>query len=747
MRKLLSYICLLALLSGCGARDEVPGTGEEGTEAWSFEFAKLGDIDTAGATCAFDGGFYLSGDMKGETTLWLCDAASGEFRQLTDYTPSAPMEGCDESRVSLLALCPSPDGGLLAAEYAAGSKDGEWLFESRLRIMDGNGAELGAIDLEAADSAAMAAMDAGVGASYSRNITDIGAGPGGEVLLVCGGAVLVLVDAAGQLLFCEAADTFIPAPVKLADGRCGFLANGIGGAALRVFDCERREFLDDILLPAGNQQFFPGGGDFDLSYISASCVYGLELGSGEGAQLASLVNCGVDQDRLLDMYTGSDGSVNCLLRDPDGGVELARLELRPASELPETTTLTLACMGLSQTLREDILEFNRSGGGVRIEVRDYAQYSEGLNDDAGLTVLNTEIISGDVPDIFVADGLPIAQYGARGLLCDLYELIDSDPELSRGDFFENVLDAFASDGKLYSLAPGFSVNSLVGSPDVLGPEMGWTLDELLDVLGAHPEAETPLGPGLTRDYTLRTVLSMTMDEYVDWQSGECRFDSEDFRALVEFCAGLPAGPAAQSGDFAEPFTSGEQLLADVSIGDFTNWRVYEALFGGKLVYKGWPSAERAGNVAEGAGDSRSTSAACEDIGAAWSFVRSRLLSDYFDGERARYYPLNREAYGKLEAEAMEAEYITDPETGEQVEKPKGGVSINGFRVGAYALTEAQAQALRGLIGSVKRSVSGDEAILDMVSEECSAYFSDARSLDEAQGLIQDRVSTYVNERS
>lgn len=128
-------------------------------------------------------------------------------------------------------------------------------------------------------------------------------------------------------------------------------------------------------------------------------------------------------------------------------------------------------------------------------------------------------------------------------------------------------------------------------------------------------------------------------------------------------------------------------------------------------------------------------------------MRSRLLSDYFDGERARYYPLNREAYGKLEAEAMEAEYVTDPETGEQVEKPKGGVSINGFRVDAYALTEAQAQALRGLIGSVKRSVSGDEAILDIVSEECSACFSDARSLDEAQGLIQDRVSTYVNEQS
>lgn len=97
-------------------------------------------------------------------------------------------------------------------------------------------------------------------------------------------------------------------------------------------------------------------------------------------------------------------------------------------------------MGLSQTLRQDILEFNRANSGVKIEVRDYEQYSESPGDGVGLTVLNTEIISGDVPDIFVADSLPIAQYGARGLLCDLYGLIDSDDELSRADFFENVLD-------------------------------------------------------------------------------------------------------------------------------------------------------------------------------------------------------------------------------------------------------------------------------------------------------------------
>ena len=751
MRKLSAYISILIaaalLLSGCGAvSDEPDQDARQGEMVWACEFFSEGAPSYAGAVSVCGEGFVFSSSSDDSPSLWLCDAESGEFRQLDSYGPPAPIEGAEDHGCVILALSPVQGGGFLVAEQVVGMRDGEMLTERCLRILDETGMALGSIDLTAADAAAAAALDAGSGAYYSRSITNIGAGTDGEVLLIYGGSVLVLVDASGQLLFCEAADTFIPAPARLADGRYGFLANGIGGVVLRVFDFERREFLDDILLPTGNTQFYPGGGDFDLSYISASCACGLDLETGEEVQLASLVNCGVNQDRLISMFTGSDGTVNCLLRGEGGTAELARIEQIPASEQSDVITLTLACMGLSQTLRQDILEFNRANSGVKIEVRDYEQYSESPGDGVGLTVLNTEIISGDVPDIFVADSLPIAQYGARGLLCDLYGLIDSDDELSRADFFENVLDAFAVDGKLYSIAPGFEVMSLVGNPGVLGPEMGWTLDELLAVLDAQPEAELPFGSGMSRDYMLRTALSMTMDEYVDWQSGECRFDGEEFRALVEFCAGLPARPTAQSADYAEPFTSGEQLLLDVRMGDFVHWRLYETLFGGELVYKGWPSSDRAGNVAAAVGDSLSISAACEDVDAAWSFVRRRLLSDYFDGERARYYPLNREAYGMFEAEAMEAEYVTDPETGEQEEVSQGGVSINGFGVDVYAMTETEAQALRELIGSVKRSINEDDVILDTVSDECSAYFSGARSLDETVAHIQDRVSTYVNEQ-
>ena len=41
---------------------------------------------------------------------------------------------------------------------------------------------------------------------------------------------------------------------------------------------------------------------------------------------------------------------------------------------------------------------------------DYSQFNTEDDYSAGVTKLNTEIISGNVPDIFVSDQLPIEQY-------------------------------------------------------------------------------------------------------------------------------------------------------------------------------------------------------------------------------------------------------------------------------------------------------------------------------------------------
>ena len=134
--------------------------------------------------------------------------------------------------------------------------------------------------------------------------------------------------------------------------------------------------------------------------------------------------------------------------------------------------------------------------------------------------------------------------------------------------------------------------------------------------------------------------------------------------------------------------------------------------------------------------------------AAWSFVRTLLLEESYDtdGDNIFGYPINRAAYAAAEANAMEKHYITDPETGEQVEEPVSSWSWDALDVEIYAMSEEEAEALRERIASGKYSFSYDDTIMNMSAEDSAAFFEGDKSASETASLIQDRVSTYVNEQ-
>ena len=60
---------------------------------------------------------------------------------------------------------------------------------------------------------------------------NIAPGPDGSILLVYGQRVLVVVDAQGQVLSCEAQEGWLDSPIILPDGRVGFRTNTMDGMA------------------------------------------------------------------------------------------------------------------------------------------------------------------------------------------------------------------------------------------------------------------------------------------------------------------------------------------------------------------------------------------------------------------------------------------------------------------------------------------------------------------------------------
>lgn len=81
-----------------------------------------------------------------------------------------------------------------------------------------------------------------------------------------------------------------------------------------------------------------------------------------------------------------------------------------------------------------------------IEIIDYGSYG---GDDYidGLNRLNTDIISGNMPDMLLLNGMPYESYARKGLFVDLYTMINKDK------LFPGLLSAMETDGRLYFVSP------------------------------------------------------------------------------------------------------------------------------------------------------------------------------------------------------------------------------------------------------------------------------------------------------
>lgn len=774
---LLVAALMAGLLAGCGSPEGEQATDAPGQEAtglvWTSEFTDLGSAAGYVSSVSFAGGkfYFNTSDYDEEAQrsvekLWCVDAAAGTMSELTGYAPPAAAQESEDSYSYINSVAAAENGDLLVSETVSmtvfelpegfsGTEEekyeyADYVSTDYLRLLDSTGAEKSIVDLTAAAEAVAQKLQGQEDMYGSSNyLSYMCAGPDGSALLMYNQRIAVLVDAQGQVQLCEDLQNWWDAPIVLPDGRPAFRGHEGDGSVLRPFNFETKSFDEDISLPYSAYQLYPSAGSYSFCYMDSSTLYGYDVATQTTTKLAMLINCDIDESTLRSAYMDENDEIICLLSDYSSDkTELARVKQVDAASLPQVTTLRLACNYISQDLRTQVLNFNRANKDVRIEVVDYSQFNTEDDYSAGVTKLNTEIISGNVPDIFVSDQLPIEQYGAKGLLYDLYTLIDADGELSRESFIPNILKAMESDGKLYSIASSFGIMSLVGNADVVGEEMGWTLQEMMDVINAHPEVQYVLDPGTTKAAILQTMLALNLNEYVDWATGECSFNSQDFIDMLDFLKMFPEEFTYDdpgTGPY-ELMSDGRQLLLQYDLRDFVDYQTCIVSTKGEAVFKGYPTAEGVGNVLSYADSPLCISTACKAPEEAWRFISSLLDEDSDEIEYFSGLPINARAYDAAEAEAMKKETYKDEETGEVKEWPRRTVGWGDFTVDIYAMTKEEAQALRELINSTDRSTAYDKNVMNIVSEELQSFFSGAKSAEDTARLIQDRVGIYVNEQ-
>jgi len=633
-------------------------------------------------------------------------------------------------------------------------ENGEWLDGGEqyfLRKLDPTGAEISQIDL--------APLTEQMEWFY---INGLCVDNEGYVYIGCENKVFALDAASGSTVFelSLAEGEWINTMVRMGGGKVGISMYGAeGGYLIKEIDPATKAFGKTYELPMNAYNLYSGGGDYAVYCSDNSYLYGVNPETGESVALLNWIDSDINSNDMRNVIPLDDGRIVCINSSYDydengeyiGKQEFIVLSKTPASEVPEKTILTMATMWLDYNIRTAIIDFNKTNPNYRIQVIDYSQYNTDEDYEAGLTKLNTEIITGNVPDILDTTSLPVQQYAAKGLLEDLYAYIDSDAELSREALVQPALKAMETEGHLYQVSPSFSVNTLIGHPDIVGTEPGWTFDDLKAVMAAHPEASA-FSPYVTRDTILYYSYMFNEDKFVDWKTGTCNFESEDFISMLEFAAGFPESYEWSEDDMyvdeAELISQGKILLTFYSLYSFDDLYSSAARFGGDITYIGFPSSDGCGSVLS-ISNSLAMSSESKNKEAAWSFIRT-LFTEEYQQRDAWQFPTNKAVYDKLVKEAMTNETMTNGthvvENGYEMIQPKYTmVDSSGNEIEVYAMTQEQLDQFEDLLSRIDSTVSYNTKILEIIQEEAALFFDGPKSAEETAKTIQSRVSIYVNE--
>lgn len=370
--------------------------------------------------------------------------------------------------------------------------------------------------------------------------------------------------------------------------------------------------------------------------------------------------------------------------------------------------------------------------------------------------------SGTGPDVLL-DFADFAQFNNDDFLIDLNPYLDGSDGIDRSLYYDNILRAFETDGKLYQLPLNVRIEALAGNPDLLGGTTGWTCEQFLSKMQTNGDEVLPLLSPTEYDAMslLLQLLGDDMNHYVDYSRCEAYFDSDDFRRLLEISKyvgnklnpDLIADLMEKYDDmrYGDGYHSTEAIVMDaglcyvvpVSLFTLREYSRYADLCDGRVVILGWPTTGGSGFAAE-AHASIGISAFSECKEEAWDFVQY-LLSPETQKMSVRQSGSSEgiSICREVVEDAVKLTIEQDKEDKARLEEKKN----QGYDgpVSPPITEELEADFL-SYIERISTAVNRNPAVFNIIREEAPAFFNGDRSAEDVSRIIQNRVTTLLQEQ-
>lgn len=423
--------------------------------------------------------------------------------------------------------------------------------------------------------------------------------------------------------------------------------------------------------------------------------------------------------------------------DKGTSVELVTIKEVKLTAENKRESIVCGCMFLDWDSREQVIRFNKKNDKYHIELKVYSEEIEDY--EAARDRMKMDIAAGNVLDMVWLDGYTYKEYVNADAFEDLKPYFDASYD--RKDFFTNVLDSFETDGKMYGITDRFSLSMIVGRKSLIGAGDSLSMEEFMELRKKNMNSD--FMAFMTKETMLFQLLSASTDSFIDYENVSCNFASDEFISYLNFANTFPDDfPSKYESDW-ESLKEGRVLFSPVNLSGFMDAESYNEILDGDMKYIGFPST-KGSSISVTATNMMSILKTSKNKDISWEYIKSILDDDTINGTYG--FPIRRSVYDDNIKREMEIVTYTD-ENGVEQKEARGGMSVDGFMVEYYGLSQETADMVTKAIESATMSsMDMDDEIYIIIGEEAEAFFKGHKSAEEVANIIQSRVSIYLAEQ-
>lgn len=382
--------------------------------------------------------------------------------------------------------------------------------------------------------------------------------------------------------------------------------------------------------------------------------------------------------------------------------------------------LTMQSLQPDTSLLEAVAQFNKSNPNYKVELNSYFPFAEDVSDsewEQALLKFNTEMISGKTPDIIDLKNMPVEAYSNRGILEDLYPYIQNDDSIHEEDYFDHVFETLSINGRLPYVTNSVTVQTMLADSRIVGEKQGWSKKEFINFLDQYGEkAVEAISPA-----SFLRMMVRGNNRFVDWETGTCHFDSDDFVDLLELSKRIGNGQQVFIYNGMSDYPIDVTFVSAASIFSVAQ---YNTLFSGNVNPIGYPNEDNSVCHFLMATTKIGISAAGTHKEGAWEFARSILEERQQDS--SFFFPIRKASFEKIASAAMRGKSIWAYE----YERP---------------LVQEDVDLARLLLNSARYSHNENE-LISIISDGAEPFFAGVKTAKEAASNIQTRTQLYVGEQ-